>query len=162
MESKFLLIDWVGVGDCCCPCADATKSATSAKATRTAKLLSFIKSLHLSRRNRMLRWWFASRGLFHRKLIRAPLNLVVFDDGLARHQAKSSPGDQSSAALIGEIRPRPVEEHREPVAESDQEEDVDRQPCHPGYKSAQMHFADLVDRGVATDCRHIAFVEVPK
>src|SRR5262249_11546929 len=40
--------------------------------------------------------------------------------------------------------------------------DVDRQPGHPGYKTAQMQFADLGDRGLATNCRHTAFVEVSK
>src|SRR5262245_2113252 len=87
---------------------------------------------------------------------------LVFDDSLARSQAKSSSSDQPRAALVSEIRPCPVEEHGEPVAESDQEEDVDRQPGHPCYKSAQMQFADLGDRGLPADCRHTAFVEVSK
>src|SRR5215813_4789391 len=44
MESKFLLTDWMGVGDCCCPCASATKNAISAKASIIPNLLSFIKA----------------------------------------------------------------------------------------------------------------------
>ena len=43
-------------------------------------------------------------------------------------------GDQPRAPLISEIRPRPVEEHHEPIAESDQEEDVNNQPGHPRHK----------------------------
>ena len=37
-------------------------------------------------------------------------------------------GDEASAALVGEIRPRPLDHHNQAIAESDQKENVDEQP----------------------------------
>ena len=48
-------------------------------------------------------------------------------DAAARVRAQ----DQPRAAVVGQVRPGPREEHHEAVAEADQEEDVDEQPGEP-------------------------------
>src|SRR5262245_13024293 len=42
--------------------------------------------------------------------------------------------DQAREALVREVGPGPVGHDREPVAEADQEEDVDHQPGEPGQE----------------------------
>jgi hypothetical protein len=46
-------------------------------------------------------------------------------------------------------RDRPVEERSEPIAESDQEEDVNHQPGRPRHKTAQMQFVAALRPTVA-------------
>src|SRR5690348_4272907 len=43
----------------------------------------------------------------------------------ARRRHRVAAGDESRAAPIADVRPQPVEEDREAVAEADQEEDVE-------------------------------------
>src|SRR5687768_12279840 len=45
--------------------------------------------------------------------------------------------DDAGAAAVGEIRPRPVDEHDEPAAEPDQEIDVEDEPEPPGDRSGK-------------------------
>jgi hypothetical protein len=93
--------------------------------------------------------WLAALVSFHRKFaLSLPRSRIAFGDCFGREQAQPSSGDQPRAALVSEIRPCPIEEHGEPVAESDQEDDVNHQPGHPRHKTAQMQFADLGDGGL--------------
>src|SRR5262249_38024222 len=69
-------------------------------------------------------------------------------------------GDEPRAALEGNIGPEPVEQHREPIAEADQEEDVDGAPEEPGEPPAQLDEAEIADRDLAPDRRQVARVAV--
>src|SRR5436305_10557892 len=42
---------------------------------------------------------------------------------IALHQRLDFAGDQSRAALVGQVRPRPLQDHQDAVAEADEEED---------------------------------------
>src|SRR5262245_47009261 len=68
--------------------------------------------------------------------------------------------DQARAAAIGEIGPRPLEHHEEPVLEAYQEVDVDREPEHPGREAAEAETADVADRAAAPDRGHLAAVAI--
>src|SRR5690349_6926646 len=65
-------------------------------------------------------------------------------------------GDQPGAAGVGEIVPEPAQRHREPVAQADQEVDVDQAPEGPGGKAGQRQVIDLHDRGGAAGRGEIA------
>src|SRR5438067_5937102 len=54
--------------------------------------------------------------------------------------------DQPGAFVETEISPRPLEQDREPIAEADQKNYVDEQPCEPCRNSAEM------DELQARDC----------
>src|SRR5690242_419948 len=47
--------------------------------------------------------------------------------------------NQSCPAMVGQVRPCPLEEGYHAVAEADQVEDVDDQPCDPGEKAGHFH-----------------------
>ena len=49
--------------------------------------------------------------------------------------------DEASAALVGEVRPGPLEQHDEAIAEADEKEDVHEQPAEPGEESRQAQAA---------------------
>ncbi len=51
--------------------------------------------------------------------------------------------------MIGQVRPRPLEQRYHAVAEADQVEDVDDQPRHPGEKAGHFHYAQ-VNEGIGT------------
>src|SRR5437868_10353487 len=51
-------------------------------------------------------------------------------------------GDQTGGALVEEIVPRPVEQHEQLVAESDQLNNVHHQPHHPGREAGEREAAD--------------------
>src|SRR4029077_4985172 len=55
----------------------------------------------------------------------------------------STAGDETGAAFVGEICPCPLDQNDDPVAETDQEEDVDEQPGKPRQESGNMNFAEL-------------------
>src|SRR5262252_6444700 len=71
-------------------------------------------------------------------------------------------GNQPCSALIRQIRPRPLDQHDDAIAESDQKEDVHEQPCHPGDESRDVNLAELRDPCRAPDGRQAAFVEIIK
>ena len=71
-------------------------------------------------------------------------------------------GYQSGRALVGEIGPRPLENDDEPIAESDQEEDVDKEPGEPGEESRKLDPAEVRHRRGAADGRQAAAVQVVK
>ena len=71
------------------------------------------------------------------------------------------PGDEPRPAAEGQVRPGPVEQHQQPVAEADQEEDVDEQPGQPGEEARAASAARTVaHRRAAADDGEAALVEV--
>src|SRR5690349_2355862 len=68
--------------------------------------------------------------------------------------------NQSRPAMIGQVRPGPLEEGYHAVAEADQVEDVDDQPGDPGEKAGHFHEAQI-NQGVGTAyCGKVALVKV--
>src|SRR3954467_976506 len=57
----------------------------------------------------------------------------------AASPALRRPRDQPRAALVGEVSPRPLDQDDEPVAEPDQEEDVDEEPRPPRDRARELH-----------------------
>ena len=76
--------------------------------------------------------------------------------------AGGGPRDEAGTASEGEIGVRPIEEHRDPVPESDQKNDVDEKPREPRDDAADANGAHLRDRPIPPDCRHAPFVEIRK
>src|SRR6267154_457950 len=69
-------------------------------------------------------------------------------------------GDQASAALVSEVRPRPLNEDEHAVLEPDQEKNVDEKPCQPGNETGDVNLAELSDRGGAANGGEAAFIVV--
>src|ERR1019366_8280601 len=69
-------------------------------------------------------------------------------------------GNEAGAALVGEIRPCPLDHHEQSIAEPDQEKNVDEQPREPGEIAGQLELAELGDGGGAADRGQAAFVVV--
>src|ERR1044071_9482261 len=63
------------------------------------------------------------------------------------------PCDQSHLIIVKDIIPGPVDEHRQPVPESDQAEDVEPDPNHPGDESAERESPNARHRRVPPDRR---------
>src|SRR5450631_4411111 len=74
----------------------------------------------------------------------------------------STTGDQPRAAFVGDVGPRPLNEHQQPVAETDQEKDVDEEPRQPRNEAGDVDAAELGDRCCAADRGEAAFVPVVK
>src|SRR5438874_3873506 len=70
--------------------------------------------------------------------------------------------NQARAAFVSEIRPRPLDQHDQPVAESDEKENVDEKPGQPGDEARNMKFPKVSDGGSASDGGETAFVHVVK
>ena len=73
------------------------------------------------------------------------------------------PGDQACSVAKCEIRPRPLTEDRQAIAEADEKEDVNGQPGHPCGKAAPVGLEwplNIRDSGFAADSGHVALVEV--
>src|ERR1051325_7826426 len=65
-------------------------------------------------------------------------------------------GDEPCPALIGQVRPYPVERDGQPVPEADQEIDVGRAPRQPREAAGHPAPAEIDDGRLAPDCRQIA------
>src|SRR6185369_6773880 len=70
------------------------------------------------------------------------------------------PSNQPHTALEGQERKRPLGHHEDAVAETDQPEDVQEDPEHPGRKPGHFQPEDVADRRPATDGGHRAEVLV--
>ena len=75
-------------------------------------------------------------------------------------QSLQAPGDEPGASIVGEVGPRPSEQHDEAVPEPDQEEDVDEQPGHPGQPSRELDDVQVGDAGRAADRRERPLVAI--
>jgi len=60
-------------------------------------------------------------------------------------------GDEARAALVGHVRPEPLDENQQAIAEANQEENVNEEPGKPGDEAGDVNFAELRDGGVAAD-----------
>src|SRR5204863_7376764 len=71
-------------------------------------------------------------------------------------------GDQARTFIKAQVSPGPLEHYYYTIPKSDQKQDMDEQPCHPGGQSAQMQKVQVRDSFIPSDCRHTALVEIPK
>ena len=63
--------------------------------------------------------------------------LPVFESGAMKHPfSEVAPGDQPRAPLEGYIGPEPAHQHGNPIAEANQEIDVNDAPKKPGDEAA--------------------------
>src|SRR6478752_2336497 len=69
-------------------------------------------------------------------------------------------GDQPRPAPMGGEAERPADQHKQPVLEADQIEQVHCQPGDPCDEAAEMDPLDVGDRARATDRRKVSLVEV--
>lgn len=69
-------------------------------------------------------------------------------------------GDEAGAAFVGHVRPCPLNENEQAVAESDEIENVNEEPGEPGEESGDVNAAEFGDGGGASDGGDGAFVPV--
>ena len=62
--------------------------------------------------------------------------------------------------MVGEVRPGPLQDHQDAVAEADEEEDVDGQPGGPGNEAAEFDAPEIGDSRGAADRGERSFVAV--
>src|SRR2546425_4785133 len=87
---------------------------------------------------------------------------------MSPRRAPAGPGplrptrNEPDAPVVGEVRPGPLDQDQETIAEADQEHQVDGEPRHPGDRAPKPKTADLRDGSVAADGRHHPLVPVPE
>ena len=69
-------------------------------------------------------------------------------------------GDQSRTALIGQVRPQPIDRDCHAVAKADQEVNVRQAPHQPGNAAGQREPAEIDDGFLAADRCEIAEVAI--
>ena len=70
--------------------------------------------------------------------------------------------NQACASFVRKVRPRPLDQHDQPVTEADEKENVDEKPGQPGDEARNMKFPKVSDGGSASDGGETAFVHVVK
>src|SRR5215218_1335045 len=70
--------------------------------------------------------------------------------------------DQTCTLIEAQIRPCPLNEHEQTIAEPDQEDDVNEQPCQPRGQPAKMKKFQIRNGLVAADRGHTSFIEITK
>src|SRR5581483_9054054 len=88
--------------------------------------------------------------------------LSVDGDSRERTWRMFHAGDQPRPALEGEVRPRPRDQHDEPIAKPDQVQDVHEKPGDPGKPASEVNAMDVRDRTRTSDRGHHALVDVTK
>src|SRR5579864_5110782 len=83
---------------------------------------------------------------------------TLFVVGPAREIGASC--NQPRAALVGHIRPEPLDHHNEPVAEADQEKDVYEQPAQPCKITRDVQAPELCDCRRPADGSQAPFVHI--
>src|ERR1044071_6064617 len=68
--------------------------------------------------------------------------------------------NQACSAFIGQIRPGPLNQNDQAIAETDQEKYVNRQPRQPGKKTGDVNLSEIGYRGGAPDCGQTPFVPI--
>ena len=68
--------------------------------------------------------------------------------------------DEARAALAGEIRPKPLALHAQPVLQLRQREDVNERPDQPRREAARAQRSSLQDRIILADDGHVALIEI--
>src|ERR1700683_2663647 len=71
-------------------------------------------------------------------------------------------GDQPSAALVGEIRPCPLDEDQHAVLEPNQKKNVNEEPGQPRDESRDVNLSELRNCGGAADGGEATFIVVVK
>ena len=61
------------------------------------------------------------------------------------------PRDEPGAAIVGDVGPGPLDHHQQPVAESDQEEDMDEEPHQPGQVARELPSTELGNGRASAD-----------
>src|SRR6266699_719923 len=74
----------------------------------------------------------------------------------------SIPRNQARSTLVSEIRPCPLNQYDDPIAESDEKENVDEKPGKPGDEAGNMKFPKVGDGGGASDGGKTTFIHVVK
>ena len=69
-------------------------------------------------------------------------------------------GDQPHLAVVEKIIPGPVDQHHQPVAKTDDAENMQHHPDHPGNKAAERQAPDARHRRIAPDRRQQAGILV--
>src|SRR5437899_12191974 len=68
--------------------------------------------------------------------------------------------DQPSAAFVGQIRPGPLYQHRQSIAEAKQEKYVNEQPRQPGQEPRDMNLSEIGQGGGSADVSEVALIPV--
>ena len=84
----------------------------------------------------------------------------ISSGGRRQLSVDSRSGDQPDTALVCQVGGRPLQHHRDPVPEPDQEEDVQEQPEQPSEIAREPQEAEIRDRGVAADGGEVARIDV--
>src|SRR5215472_10156693 len=69
-------------------------------------------------------------------------------------------GDQPRAALEGDVRPQPFQQHDNPIPKADEEGDVDEAPQQPGETAIEADPAEISDGAAAADGREAAEIAI--
>src|SRR3954451_4240767 len=75
-------------------------------------------------------------------------------------RAPVASGDEANRTLIAEIRPRPLDQHHDPVAEPNQLDQVDEQPREPSGEPLQLRPVQIRDRRCPADRGHVAVIAI--
>ena len=67
-------------------------------------------------------------------------------------------GDQPRAVVVREVCPCPFAHHKKPIAEADQEQQMNEQPCQPGKVAGEMW---ILPRKSATACERPMVARLP-
>src|SRR5688572_11843688 len=97
--------------------------------------------------------------------LRVPLSMSALLERRHARRGRLVPldvGDEPHAALIGEVRVSPLQQHAQPVSKSDQVHDMDEEPEKPRQAAGEFYLAEIGYRAGASDRREIALVEVVK
>src|SRR4030095_2729977 len=70
--------------------------------------------------------------------------------------------DEARAAAECHVRPRPLDQYRQAIAEAAEPIDMHDQPEPPRQVAGEPELAELRDRAAAADCRHLPEVVIAK
>src|SRR5262245_9014227 len=70
--------------------------------------------------------------------------------------------NDARTALVGEVGVSPLQQHRDLITESYEEDQMYAQPDQPGWETGELEPTYLRHRGGTAYCRHRAFVTIPK
>jgi len=71
-------------------------------------------------------------------------------------------GDDANSPAVGEVGDGPLEHHEQPIAKTDEKEDVDAQPQQPGEQTGEAEHLQIGDGEGAADDGKVALIRVAK
>jgi len=77
-----------------------------------------------------------------------------------RWVARDIAGDESGAAVEGEVEKAPLYEYDDAALEFDDVDQMDEEPDAPGNETGNVDAENIGDGGGAADDSHVAFVEI--